>query len=607
MSNTMFLDEGLAQNIALAAHTANTLVLTGDRQFDRFLLQADESTRTMSLERLCHEQLAAAATWLYEPYNTTVTLSIVESELTVDPQLLPKELGHTVAAPRPAKVGESRGLAAVIENFTKAISGDVSQRYVLFINAGMLVQDMTSPRDDDFDVISAIEYFSRAAVKNAYLVFRVAKPADLPARLLSSANLRTIHIPATTLDLRHRYVQQRGSELAAACGGKVDDLAEAVSTATEDWSLDQIDTLISTSERNATNSLQDVVEHSRAMRIGTTVSPWAGERIRSVVATAHTVLAQDVMGQPTAVKAVATALRQAAIGLSSAHQSQGSQAPRAVLFFAGPTGTGKTELSKAIARLVFGQPTLLRFDCGELQQEHAVGRLIGAPPGYVGHEQGGELTEGIRAKPNSVVLFDEIEKAHPKLLDTLLGVLDDGRLTSGQGETAYFGQSILIFTSNLGMYEEIPDDYGKTRRRARFGYDTPFADIESGVRDAIREEFTSKLGRPELLGRLDGAESIIVFDYLRELEKVCGKFIRNIVAECQRLHGITLDIDQSIIQQIVEGTRAQPDALVLGGRGLKPQLKKVLTNPLTDYLIDNHIQQQGLRVEYVDGEAKFHI
>jgi ATP-dependent Clp protease ATP-binding subunit ClpA len=302
------------------------------------------------------------------------------------------------------------------------------------------------------------------------------------------------------------------------------------------------------------------------------------------------------------VDAVVSALRKAVIGLSAAHQSQGSQAPRAVFFFAGPTGTGKTELAKAISQLVFGQDQLLRFDCGELRQEHAVARLIGAPPGYVGYDRGGELTEGIRAKPNSVVLFDEIEKAHPRLLDTLLGVLDDGRLTSGQGETAYFGQAILIFTSNLGMYEEVKDNNGKLMQRIpSFDYDTSFDVIEQGVREAIRDEFVSGLGRPELLGRFGGADSIVVFDYLRDLDKVCRKFVSNIAINVKRLHGVELVVDDSLIERVVLATQSRPDALVLGGRGLKPELDRVLTNPLSDRLFEEPIHKGKLQVS-LDGD-----
>jgi ATP-dependent Clp protease ATP-binding subunit ClpA len=476
---------------------------------------------------------------------------------------------------------------------------------VLIVDAGLLMEDSGAPRDKDFDLVRAMERYARTADPGRVLILRAARTADIPAGVLSSPLVRTVHIPAATRDARYAYALKRGTALATRCNAEADTLARTVSDATEDWTLQQVEALLAAADSQQLVRLHDVDELARAIRIGSAQSPWAGEQIRQSVAVAGERLGSRVLGQPAAVNAVAVALRKAVIGLGAAHQSAGTQAPRATFFFAGPTGTGKTELAKAISQLVFGQDQLLRFDCGELRQEHAVARLLGAPPGYVGYDRGGELTEGIRAKPNSVVLFDEIEKAHPRLLDVMLGVLDDGRLTSGQGETAYFGQAVLIFTSNLGMYEEVADGTGRPRRVPRFGYDTPFAEIERTVREAIRDEFVSVLGRPELLGRFGGAESIVVFDYLRDLERVCRKFVANIATTCQRLHGVELVVEDGIIEQVVSATRERPDALVLGGRGLKPELDRVLTNPLADYLFERAPGKGALRVKWEEGRTVF--
>lgn len=594
-SATTRFDEELAENIALAAQVSSCIVLAGLRQFDRFLVGGqDGEPRTLSLERICHDRVGAQATWMYDPACGRVALARANGEVSLQ-------------TPLPTRSGDGKKLkmAEVIEAFSNLEVSDNAFRFVLLVDAGLLLEDPATPRDADFDILRTLERFARTADRTRVMFLRVARTTVLPAAVLSSPQVRSIHIPAASRDVRHAYALRRSRALVDRCGAAPEAVAQTLSDATDDWTLDQLDALVQTAERQEIAHLQDLEELARAVRIGTTHSPWAGERIRASVARAHENLTKRVIGQPNAVDAVVSALRKAVIGLSTAHQSQGSQAPRAVFFFAGPTGTGKTELAKAVSQLVFGQEQLLRFDCGELRQEHAVARLIGAPPGYVGYDRGGELTEGIRAKPNSVVLFDEIEKAHPRLLDTLLGVLDDGRLTSGQGNTSYFGQAVLIFTSNLGMYEEIGDGERGTTRRARFGYDTPFEAIEHAVREAIRDEFVTGLGRPELLGRFGGAESIIVFDYLRDLDRVCRKFVGNIAASCRRLHNIELTVDDALVAAVVEATRARPDALVLGGRGIRPELDRRLTNPLADYLFERPRAQGQLQASLQDGCTRF--
>ena len=147
-------------------------------------------------------------------------------------------------------------------------------------------------------------------------------------------------------------------------------------------------------------------------------------------------------------------IKRAVTGLSGSQGSKLGGKPRGVLFFAGPTGVGKTELAKTLTEMLFGdERAYIRFDMSEFSAEHADQRLIGAPPGYVGYDSGGELTNAIKERPFSVVLFDEIEKAHPRILDKFLQILDDGVLTSGRGEKVYFSEAVVIFTSNLGIYK----------------------------------------------------------------------------------------------------------------------------------------------------------
>jgi ATP-dependent Clp protease ATP-binding subunit ClpA len=248
--------------------------------------------------------------------------------------------------------------------------------------------------------------------------------------------------------------------------------------------------------------------------------------------------------------------------------------PRGVAFLAGPTGVGKTELAKTITSLQFGdESAYIRFDMSEFSLEHSDQRLIGAPPGYLGYNTGGELTNAIREKPFSVVLFDEIEKAHPKILDKFLQILDDGVLTSGRGERVYFSESVIVFTSNLGITRALPD--GTRVANAMPG--DPFEDMQGKVRGEIERHFKLEIGRPELLNRI--GENIIVFDFIRQdvardiLSAMLARVLEDVRAE------------QNVEIAIAPGARAALAELCLadlsnGGRGVRNQVEVHFVNPL---------------------------
>lgn len=580
MSNTATVADTLLRNIALAARVSPVIVLTGRRSHDRFVApraDGEPGCRITSLEGLVQLTLQSCAQWRYDPSHGTIEL--FRSRDSGDAKMigdLPKTTGQ------PTK----RALPDVLDAFASLPHSPVEAPQVLLIDAQLLFEDAAAPRDDFFRQLQKLESLSRSLTPGKLVVLRCQRPGDLPAALTQAPRVKLINIPETDRDERHAYALLRAEALAKACGTSPDELARTVSGCTEDWPLDQVDALLSVAQVQGTNRLQDVEELATAVALGTTHSPWAGQMIRHAVRQAPDQLAHRVLGQPQAITSVLSRLRQSVSGLSGAHQSRNSQAPRAVFFFAGPTGTGKTELAKALSEVVYGQEQVMRFDCGELREEHAVARLIGAPPGYVGHDSGGELTEGIRQKPNSLVLMDEIEKAAPRLLDTFLGVLDDGRLTSGQGHTAFFGQAMIAFTSNLGMYEEVQLDNGSIARRPRFGYDARFEDLQESVRSAVRDEFVNRLGRPELLGRLGGAQNIIVFDFLRDLQGVTRKFLRNVAARCARNDAIALSVSDDVVEHIAISARNDPEALLLGGRGLAQHLERILTLPLSDFIFD---------------------
>ena len=281
-------------------------------------------------------------------------------------------------------------------------------------------------------------------------------------------------------------------------------------------------------------------------------------------------LHRRVIGQDEAVAAVAEAVRRSRAGLGDPDRPIGS------FLFLGPTGVGKTELARALAEALFGsQDRIIRIDMSEFQERHTVSRLVGAPPGYVGYEEAGQLTEAVRRTPYAVLLLDEIEKAHPDVFNTLLQVLDDGRLTDGQGRTVDFKNTVLIMTSNLGS--EL-----LTGRRAP-GFTGGNVDADESLRDRLlrrlREDF-----RPEFLNRID---EIVIFRQLdaAQLRQITGLLLEH---TRRRLHaqGITVDFTPEAIDWLAE-RGFQPD---FGARPLRRTIQREVDNRLSALLLDGRLQ-----------------
>ncbi|MEU8183559.1 AAA family ATPase [Micromonospora sp. NPDC049044] len=338
----------------------------------------------------------------------------------------------------------------------------------------------------------------------------------------------------------------------------------------------------------------------RAFRVGVPDNPWQSAALRERLRTAPDTLGSRVLGQPDAVRRVLDILARSVTGLAGAHTG-GHAKPRGVLFFAGPTGVGKTELAKALAELLFGdEHAYLRFDMSEFAAEHTEARLIGAPPGFIGHDAGGELTNGIRQQPFRVVLFDEIEKAHPRLLDKFLQILDDGRLTDGRGGTVYFTEALIVFTTNLGIV--IQDEDGKPKENVTSAQELP--EIEQGVRHYIEIFFRHLLRRPELFNRVQ--QSIVVFDFLRPevAVEIADRAIDHVAETVNRVFGAHLEFAAEAREELHK--EATYD-LSNGGRGIVTTIESILVNPLARELFANPpAVGQTLHVEAVvqDGQNR---
>lgn len=316
-------------------------------------------------------------------------------------------------------------------------------------------------------------------------------------------------------------------------------------------------------------------------KYGIRENPWKQLDLEEIK-NAKTAFEKRVKGQPNAQTKTLDIIKRAITGLSGLQGSSHGR-PKGVLFFAGPTGTGKTETAKTLAELLFGdESACIRFDMSEYSQGHSDQKLLGAPPGYVGYEAGGQLTNAVRNKPFSILLFDEIEKAHPSILDKFLQILEDGRMTDGQGRTVYFSECIIIFTSNLGIYTNNP----LGQREANVSMDMPYTEVSSRVREAIENYFKLELGRPEILNRI--GENIVVFDFIRPdiAQKILDSQIDKICRTLESDKHIVLNLDESVRNELSEAAKKNLDN---GGRGIGNIVESHLINPLARFLFDNDI------------------
>jgi ATP-dependent Clp protease ATP-binding subunit ClpB len=320
-------------------------------------------------------------------------------------------------------------------------------------------------------------------------------------------------------------------------------------------------------EEGKTGSLaQEVVEPDMIAQV---VSRWTGipvdkmlEGEREKLLQMEVEIAKRVVGQKEAVEAVSTAVRRSRAGLQDPNRPMGS------FMFLGPTGVGKTELSRALAEFLFDdEHAILRIDMSEYMEKHAVARLIGAPPGYVGYEEGGALTEAVRRRPYQVILFDEIEKAHPDVFNVLLQVLDDGRLTDGQGRTVDFRNTLIIMTSNLGSEYLVNQKEGEDSSA-----------VESQVMEVVRGHF-----RPEFLNRVD---EIILFHRLKR--EHMGRIVDIQMGRLRKLladRKITIELDEAAKDWL--GNKGYDPAY--GARPLKRVIQKYVQDPLAEMILQGKI------------------
>jgi ATP-dependent Clp protease ATP-binding subunit ClpB len=388
-----------------------------------------------------------------------------------------------------------------------------------------------------------------------------AEKAKLTNAQKLKAELETLRVELANAQRRGEY--QRAGELAY---GRIPELEKQIA---------EIE-----ARENSGATMEEAVT---ANHIAQVVSRWTGvpvdrmlEGEREKLLKMEEALANRVVGQAEAVHAVATAVRRSRAGLQDPHRPMGS------FMFLGPTGVGKTELTKALAQYLFDDETaMVRLDMSEYMEKHSVSRLIGAPPGYVGYDEGGALTEAVRRRPYQVVLFDEIEKAHPDVFNVLLQVLDDGRLTDGQGRTVDFRNTLIIMTSNLGSEFLVSQPEGQ---------DT--SEVREQVMGMVRAHF-----RPEFLNRVD---EIILFHRLQRSEM--GRIVEIQFSRLQKLledRKITLTLDADARDWLA--TKGWDPAY--GARPLKRVIQRYVQDPLAEMILAGEIKEGDRVVISVEGNV----
>ena len=402
------------------------------------------------------------------------------------------------------------------------------------------------------------------------------KAIDLVDEAASRVKMRTYTQPDTLKKLEEEIsamnkekddaIKVQDFEKAAGLRDKITVEKEKLQKEKEKW------------ESKNTKSITTLTEED----IAEVVASWTGvpvkkltqtenEKLRNLEQTLH----QRVIGQNEAVDAVAKAIRRGRVGLKDPNRPIGS------FLFLGPTGVGKTELSKALAESLFGnEDAMIRIDMSEYMEGHSVSKLIGSPPGYVGFDEGGQLTEKIRRKPYSVILFDEIEKAHPDVMNMLLQILDDGRLTDAQGRTVNFKNTVIIMTSNIGA-RLITDkttlgfSAGDKNEESQKEYET----IKKDVMGELKKQF-----RPEFINRID---EIIVFHKLNDEDiKQIIDIMLNQVTKRMKAKDIELEIDNSVKELIAKkGVDTN-----YGARPLKRAIQNILEDKIAEEILDGNIK-----------------
>jgi ATP-dependent Clp protease ATP-binding subunit ClpA len=496
--------------------------------------------------------------------------------------------------------GQNASVAQVLNGWKGMLSATASNVFTAIFYLDKLVSyKQTGYTAEERDTILRLEKLVENITPNNRLVMVALQDTMVPLELYTnSPRVSVALIPEPDKEDRAKYLRHRL--------GEEHEHLDFVADLTDGLFLRDLDNIASVLRGKRGLSTNEVRRQINKYRIGEQKDHWGSLDIEKLNNAEKWFIEQEgVKGQDDAVRKVVGTVSVARAGLSGMASGNPSK-PKGVLFFAGTSGVGKTFLAKKLAKLLFGsEDAFVRFDMSEFMEGHTVSRLIGSPPGYIGYEEGGMLTSAIKEKPFSVVLFDEIEKAHPRILDIFLQILGDGRLTDSRGQTVFFTETVIIFTSNIGTRTR--DSQGKeidesTRIEAiltdsRLTPDEKRRKTYRHFEQAVRNYFRLELSRPELLNRI--GFNIVPFNSINDPDmqkKIVRSHLNRIKSDFEdkfRVQKHSIAFDDSVVDYLTEKYR--DDISRFGGTAITNVIEDEAMRPLAKKVLKaEHNAAQGI-------------
>ena len=481
--------------------------------------------------------------------------------------------------------------AALERRFQPVLVGEPSEEEALEILKGLRdrYEAFHKAKITDEALKAAVELSSRYISDR----FLPDKAIDVMDEAASKVRMKVFTAPPDVKDLETRLADVRKEKEAAVTGQNYEEAAKL-----RDEEKKLVDEIEAKQQARSKEDEEKLVVTEDD--IAAVVSQWSGVPVAKIaeeesqrLLRLEDELHERVVGQDEAVVAVSKAVRRARAGLKDPKRPIGS------FLFLGPTGVGKTELARALAANLFGdENAMIRLDMSEYMEKHTVSRLVGAPPGYVGYDEGGQLTDAVRRKPYSVILFDEVEKAHPDFFNILLQVLDDGRLTDNQGRTVDFRNTVIIMTSNLGsnFLKEDSAAMGflaaKNKEDAKKNAESSFAEAKKNTLDAVKRHF-----RPEFLNRID---EMVVFHPLtgEDLGKIVNILLKDVTKRLAE-RNLTLEVSPEALDVLVK----EGSDFAYGARPLKRAIQRLVEDPISDLILKGDAPEGSvIKANVVDGD-----